>query len=80
MEIALIIVAGVVLTTFGAGFFDYLGKRRKKTDGELGNKVSILEKRLLALEGKMAEKDERVHQLETEVSFVNKLIEDRANK
>lgn len=80
MEITLIIVAGIVLSVFSASLFEFLAKRKKKGNKELENKLNAIEKKVLALEDKIAEKDERIDQLENEMSFVNKLIEDKSRK
>lgn len=77
MEIALIIVAGVVIVTAITGVFDYLGKRRKATGGVEARRVEALEARVAGLETKVTERDERIAQLETEIQFVNRLIEDK---
>ena len=75
MGIAFIIVGGLVLmTVFGAGF-DYL-KKRKAISGKITEKkVLELEKRIDILESNLYDKDEKIKQLEKEISFVNKLLE-----
>ena len=78
MEITLIIVGGMVLLTIIGGAIDYMGKRAKAADPRLARKVQELEKRLELLDAAVSEKDERIGRLETEVSFVNKLLEDRS--
>jgi hypothetical protein len=80
MEIALIITGGVVLVSIIAGLFDFLTKRKKKADHVLENKVTEIEQKLQKLEGKLLEKDERINQLESEISFVTRLIEDKTKK
>jgi chaperonin cofactor prefoldin len=75
MGIAFVIVGGVVVTTLIASVFDFLGKKKRKVDTRVESTISQLEERLSVLEAKTAEKDERISQLESEVSFVNKLIE-----
>jgi hypothetical protein len=77
MNLALIIVGGLVLMTFFPSLFGYLEKRKKAKDTEIESKLASVEKRLFDLEGKIAEKDDRIDKLETDVSFVNKLIEDK---
>ena len=78
MGIALIIVGGIVLTSAVTAMFDYLGKAKKAAGNqELENRLSTIEKQFIILEDKLTEKDERIHRLETEVSFVNKLIENK---
>jgi uncharacterized coiled-coil protein SlyX len=80
MGIALVIVGGLVLITAVASGFDYLGKRRKRISAEVDRKVVQLEERLATLEGKVAERDERIAQLESDLSFTNRLIEDKSGK
>jgi ethanolamine utilization cobalamin adenosyltransferase len=75
MGIALIIAGGVVLMTFFASGFDYLTKRRKKLDDETKKTVAEMEKRLASLEQVVKEKDDRMTQLEGDLSFMKKLIE-----
>jgi predicted nuclease with TOPRIM domain len=75
MEIALIIAGGLVLMTFFAAGFDFLTKRRNKLDQETKNKVIGLEKKIHILEAKIDERDDKIKQLEHDVSFVNKLLE-----
>lgn len=71
-------MGGIVLTTLTASFFDYLGKRRRKVEPQTEGRVAALEQRLESLEAKVVERDERIAQLETDLSFVNKLIEDKS--
>lgn len=77
MLIVLIITGGIVLTTFSAAFFDYLGKRRARLDPGVEKRVAELEKRVESAETRIAERDDRIAQLEHELTFVNKLIEDK---
>ena len=77
MGIAIVIAGAVVLTTVAASLFDYLGKRRRGRDPALEAKVAELEKRVESAEARLAERDERLSQLESDLSFVNKLIEDK---
>jgi predicted nuclease with TOPRIM domain len=75
MEIALIIAGALVLMTFFGAGFDYLTKRRNKLDQETKNKVIELEKKIEILEAKIDERNDKIVQLEHDVSFVNKLLE-----
>ena len=77
MGIALIIVSGVVLLVFFPSLFDYLTKKRKKNEPELMSRIAAIEKKVSELEMKSMEKDEIIRQLESEVSFVNKLISEK---
>ena len=80
MEIALIISCGVVLSVFFGSLFDFLAKKKKKTDKINENKIKALEQKLSAMEARILDKDERIDQLEHEISFINKLIEDKTKK
>lgn len=75
MGIAFTIVTGLVLMTIFASGFDFLSKRRNRLDNETKQKVAQLEQRLAIMESAVSERDEKISQLETDISFVNKLIE-----
>jgi prefoldin subunit 5 len=75
MGITIAIVAGVILSTAVAGYFDYLGKKAKNVAPDLERKIENMEKRLNQLDAMLTEKNERMKQLEEEVSFVNRLLE-----
>jgi hypothetical protein len=77
MDIALIIVGGIVLTTITASLFDYLGKRKRGGDPETAGRITAVEQRLSAAEAKLGERDERIAQLENDLGFVTRLIEDK---
>ncbi len=80
MEIALIIVGGlVVMTIFGTGF-DFLNKRRNKTDNETKQKVIELESKVNNLERIINDNNEKIAQLEGDLSFLNKLLENKSSK
>jgi hypothetical protein len=78
MNIALIIVGGLVLMTFFPTLFGYLEKKKKFASTDFGDKVRSLEQKITILEDKLIEKDEQIGKLQTEMSFVNKLIEDKS--
>jgi hypothetical protein len=80
MEIAAIITGGILLMVAFASFFDFQGKRKKKSDKALEAKVDVLEKRMLGLEERLVEKDEKITRLENDISFVNRLIEGKEKK
>ena len=75
MEIALIIVGGLVLMTIFASGFDFLTKRRNKLDNDTKLKVIELEKKVSNLERMSNDKDDKINQLDSDLSFLNKLIE-----
>ena len=77
MNITLIIVGGLVLITVVASGFDYLAKRKKGFDKTVIKKVEDLENRIKLLELNNNDKDERINQLESDLSFLHKLIENK---
>ena len=77
MEIVLIITGGLVLMTFFAAGFDFLTKRRNKKDNAAMAKVAELEKRLARLESALEDRNDRLLQMENDISFMTKLLEDK---
>jgi hypothetical protein len=77
MDLALIIVGGLVVMTAIAAMADYFGKRQGKIGGETGKRLEALEKEVSLLGSSAATKDERIEKLETELRFLNKLIVDK---
>ncbi len=77
MEIASIIIGGVIVITLISSVFSYLTEKKKHASPALESKLDEMEKRLAVLESRVDDKDERVAQLANDVSFVNKLIEQR---
>ena len=75
MGLAFIIVGGVVLMTVFASGFDFLTKRRNRMDNETKLKVDEMEKKVAHLELLINDKNEKMLQLENDVSFLNKLLE-----
>ena len=81
MGIALIVVGGLVLMTLISVVGSALGgKKKEHADKQTESRIAATEERLLSLEAKIMDRDERIAQLEHEVSFVNKLIEEKTNK
>ena len=80
MEITLIIVAGIVATTMIAGIFDLAGKRKTGKDPQLVRRMDELENRLAVLQGSLAERDEKIEQLATEIGFLNRLLDKGPSK
>ncbi len=78
MEIVLIIAGSIVLITFGALGFEYLGKRAAATPGALESRVATLEQRLAQLEQSGLEREDAMRKLEGEVSFMTNLLESRS--
>jgi cell division protein FtsB len=79
MGIALVIVGGCVLISVVASAFDFLGKRKGRDDKAIEERLSLLEAKLKELNQEQMEKTEKIAKLETEMSFMNNLIEDRTN-
>ena len=75
MGITLVIVGGIVLVSVFAAGFDYLSKRGKRLDNETKVKVVELEKKVQELEQMMNDKNDRINQLDSDLTFVNKLLE-----
>ena len=75
MGITLIIVGGVVTISVIASVFDYLGKKKKGAGSEIRAKVLELEKKVELLEANVHEKAGKIEQLETDLGFMNKLLE-----
>jgi hypothetical protein len=78
MWIALIIVAGLVLMTGVASGFDYMGKRKLKTGEDLEKRLAAMEQKLALIEDAGREKDAKIEQLGTDLSFMHKLLEDKS--
>ena len=75
MGIVLVITGGVVLMSVLGMGFDYLTKRRKRVDNETKAKVEQLEKEVHQLAQIVSERDQRVTQLESDLQFLNRLLE-----
>jgi uncharacterized coiled-coil protein SlyX len=80
MEIALIIVGGVVLITVLPMLIQNRQKKGLKADPALNDTVAELERKVASLEERLTVRDERINQLETTVSFVNRLLDDKSPK
>lgn len=78
MWIAFAIAGGVIACTFIGSLFDYLGKKAKAGgDRQLAEAVKAMDARVASLENRLDEKDSRIAQLETDLGFLNRLIEDK---
>ncbi len=75
MGIALVIVGGLTLMTLFTVTFDYLGKKKGKNDSALEQKLAALENRVEELENDISQKGQKIEALEGTVSFMNRLIE-----
>jgi hypothetical protein len=77
MGIALVIMGGLSLISVFAIIGDYLTKRRAGGSPEDRRIVTDLAKRIDALEQQVQARDARIEQLENDVSFATRLIEDK---
>jgi hypothetical protein len=80
MEIALIIVGGVILVTVLPMLIQNRQKKGLMPDPALNDKVAELERKVASLEERLTVRDGRIDQLETTVSFVNRLLDDKGPK
>lgn len=77
MEITLIIMAGLTAMTVLASVFSYLTERNKRKGPIDLKRLEELEARAKALEEGLEDKDSRLVELEGEVAFFKKLLEDK---
>ncbi len=77
MGVVMIIGGTVVLVTFCAGLFEYLGKRQRGGDPRLEARIAALEQRLAEQDQAALERDQAVQKLEGAVSFMTNLLEGR---
>jgi len=76
--ITLVIVGGLALMTLFAAGFDYLGKKKGRNDTAMEQRVAVLEKKAEELEKSLMEKENKIGALEGNVSFMNRLLEDKS--
>jgi len=77
MQIAIIISSGLVLMTFFAALFDYFARKKKYLDDDARSKVFELERKVNILETLVNNRDENIYQLEKDVTFVTKLLQNK---
>lgn len=77
MLIALIIVGGIVIISVVAVVGDAITKGRQMKGQSSSTEVQELRKRVEALEAQAAERDQRLAQLETDLSFTTKLLSEK---
>jgi hypothetical protein len=81
VAITLIIVGGIVVVTLITMVFDYMGKKTTAAvPPEFEKRLRMLEEKQSLLESALLEKEERIQQLSSEVSFVNKLLDSKSGK
>jgi hypothetical protein len=74
MEIAVTIVAGLILMTLIATWFDYLGKKARRADPDQSKALRAIEDRVHYLEMSLMDRDERIEKLEQDAVLMGKLL------
>ncbi len=77
MGIALVIMGGMTLITIFAIIGDIITKTRRVKAPQDGKALEDITRRVEALEIQVQSRDERIRQLENDVSFANKLLEEK---
>lgn len=77
MEITLVIVGGIIVLTLVAVVGDVVGKAVKARGGSDSKALRDLTRRVEDLERLSLEREDRIRRLEADVSFANRLLEDR---
>jgi chaperonin cofactor prefoldin len=77
MEIALIIVGGIVVVTVITMVGDIIGKSIKAKSPMDIREIKGLVQRIEILEKQSQDREERMRQLESEIAFTTKLLEDK---
>lgn len=77
MELAMIIVSGVVLTTLIAAVGDYLTKTKLAKATANPPEVEQMARRIEALERRLGDQEAKVILLEENVTFTTKLLEEK---
>jgi peptidoglycan hydrolase CwlO-like protein len=77
MIITLIIVGGITIISVIAVVGDYLTKVKTAKPSIDVKEISELKKRIEELEKVVGEQDKKIEHLETDISFANKLLEDK---
>jgi hypothetical protein len=77
MSLGLIIVGGIVIISVVATISDYLTKTKVAKSSIDPEIIHNLEKRVAELEQKASEQEDKIQGLHSDISFANKLLEDR---
>jgi len=80
MEIALVVMGGVIVLTLIAVVGDVIGKTVKGRSSAGPKAMQDLARRVEALERLSQDKEERIRSLEADVAFANRLLEDKPLK
>jgi chaperonin cofactor prefoldin len=77
MDLALVIVGGIVVVTVITMIGDIAGKAIKSRSATDPKELRELKLRVEQLENQFQDREERIRRLETEIEFANKLLEDK---
>ncbi len=77
MLITLIIVGGITVIAVVSVIGDYLTKTKKSKSAVEPKKMQDMERRIIELEKRISEQEIEIGQLESDVKFTNKLLEDK---
>lgn len=77
MEIAFIVVAGIVVLSVVTMVGDYLTKTKVAKLASNPEELQALKTRVALLEGKLQDQEAKLSTLESDVTFTNKLLEKR---
>lgn len=80
MEIALVIVGGVIVLTLISVVGDVIGKAVRSRSNTDPKALQELAQRVEALERLSLERENRIRQLESDIAFTNRLLEDKRPK
>lgn len=73
-----LLFGGLVVVTLGGMFMRGLGRRRVDGDRTMEHRFSLMEQKIQTLESKLLERDAKIDKLENEISFINRLLEDKS--
>lgn len=77
MLITLIIVGGIVIISIAGIIGENISKGKKSGSSIDAKDLNELKKRVVELERIVIEQDKKIEHLETDISFTNKLLEDK---
>ena len=77
MLITLIIVGGIVIISLAGIVGENISKTKKSESSIDAKDLDDLKKRIVELERVVTEQDKKIEHLETDISFTNKLLEDK---
>lgn len=77
MLITLIIVGGIVIISIAGIIGENISKGKKSGSSIDAKDLNELKKRVVELERVVIEQDKKIEHMETDISFTNKLLEDK---